>query len=168
MDSSAIPGISVGKVTSVDDPEQLARVRVSFAWTEEPVQRWVSVASPMAGNDRGWFVMPEVNDEVLVAFDQARFDHAYIIGFLWNKQQKPPSPDPRQRMFRSVNGHCIRFIDSPEQDGDKGSIVIESAYGDTIVLSNSHLSITSRGVVQINAATVTIAGRVVRPVGPPI
>lgn len=168
MDATSIPSICVGKVTSVNDPEQLGQVQVSFAWAEEPMQRWVPVASPMAGNERGWFVMPEVHDEVLVAFDQARFDHAYIIGFLWNKQQRPPSPDPRQRMFRSVNGHCIRFIDSPEQDGDKGSIVIESAYGDTIVMGNSHLSITSRGAVQINAASVTISGRVVRPVGPPI
>ena len=168
MDRTLQPGIAIGKVTDVNDPEQLGRVKLAFPWAAEAVQLWAPVVSSMAGGERGWFVMPEVDDEVAVAFDQGQFDHPYVIGFLWNKQQKPPSSDPRQRMFRSKNGHCIRFIDSPEQAGDKGSIVIEDAHGNTIVLSNTHVSITSRGAVQINAPTVSISGRPVRPVGPPI
>ncbi len=168
MDPTRISSIAIGKVTGVDDPEQIGRVRVLFSWASSEVQQWVPVVSPMAGNQRGWFSMPEVDDEVAVAFDQGSFDHPYVIGYLWNKLQKPPSPDPRQRMFGSVMGHRIRFTDGPDGGGDKGSLVIEDAYGNTIVMTNNHVSITSRGAIDINAPMVSILGRPVRQVGPPI
>ncbi|MEF7616355.1 phage baseplate assembly protein V [Aquincola sp. MAHUQ-54] len=161
-------GITVARVHAVGEGEHLGCVQVQLAWEEQPRRQWLAVASPMAGAERGWFVMPVVGDEVIVAFDQAQFDHGYVIGFLWNRQHKPPSEDPRQRIFRSQNGHCIRFIDAPEKDGDKGQLVIEDASRNTIVFANSHITITARGLVAIDAPAVTILGRPVRQVGPPI
>lgn len=168
MDASAISGITPATVREVGEGENLGTVRVQLPWEDQPRQQWVSVASPMAGAERGWFVMPLVGDEVLIAFDQAQFDHAFVIGFLWNKQHKPPSEDSRQRIFRSANGHCIRFVDAPPNAGDKGSIVIEDAHRNTIVLTNTHIAITARGSVSIDAPMVSIAGRPVRKIGPPI
>jgi uncharacterized protein involved in type VI secretion and phage assembly len=133
-----------------------------------PVQRMVPVVAPMAGGDAGAFFMPNVGDEVMLAFDQGLFDHPYVIGFLWNAQQKPPSPDERQRMIRSKNGHTIRFVDSTPTAGNKGALIIEDAVGNTIVMTNSHMTIKSRGALVIEAASVTIGTRVVRMAGPPI
>jgi phage baseplate assembly protein gpV len=149
MDNTRLGGITVASVTQVGVGEHLGCVQVMLSWSQEPRQQWLPVASPMAGANRGWFVMP-------------------VVGFLWNKQHKPPSEDPRQRIFCSENGHCIRFIDSPVQNGDKGSLVIEDANGNTIVLSNTRITITAQAVVEIKAPMVSIAGRAVRPVGPPI
>lgn len=161
-------GITPAKVHKVGEAENLGCVQVQLPWEEQPRQQWLAVASPMTGADSGWFVMPVEGDEVLCAFDQGNYDHGYVIGFLWNKQHKPPSEDTRQRIFKSKNGHCIRFVDSPPKNGDKGSLVIEDAHQNTIVLCNTHISITSRGAVDINAARVSILGRAVRQVGPPI
>jgi phage baseplate assembly protein V len=161
-------GLTPATVSKVGEGEHLGCVQVTLPWSREVRQQWLPIASPMAGADRGWFVMPVEGDEVLVAFDQGQFDHGYVLGFLWNKQHQPPSPDPRQRMFRSANGHCIRFVDSPPKDGDLGSLVIEDAHRNTIVMTNTHITITARGAVVIDAPMVTIAGRPVRKVGPPI
>lgn len=168
MNNERTQGIVIGTVTGVKDPEGLGRIEVTYPWLTGPVQRLVSVAVPMAGGDRGMFFMPEIKDEVLLAFDQGMFDHPYVIGFLWNPQAKAPSSDERQRMIRSKNGHTMRFVDSTAVAGNKGAVTIEDAHGNVIVLTNSHVTIKSRGAVVIEGASVTINGRLVRSAGPPI
>ena len=54
---------------------------------------WAPVAAPLAGKQRGAFFMPELGDEVLVAFEDGSFDSPYIIGFLWNGVDMPPETD---------------------------------------------------------------------------
>lgn len=168
MNSERIGGIVIGKVTGVKDKEELGRIEVTYPWLNGPVQRMVPVAAPMAGGDAGVFFMPNIDDEVMLAFDQGMFDHPYVIGFLWNAQQKPPSTDERQRMIRSKNGHTIRFVDSTPNAGNKGALIIEDAHGNTIVMTNTHTTIKSRGALVLDGASVVISGRVVRKIGPPI
>ena len=161
-------GIVVGKVTKVKDEDGLGRIQVNYPWLSGPEERWVPVAAPMAGPDRGMFFMPEVDDEVILAFDQGRWDHPYIIGFLWNPVQRPPSTDERQRMIRSKNGHTIRFIDSTPTAGNQGALVIQDGHGNTISMGNGRVVISSLGVLEIRAASVTIMNRPVKPLGGPI
>ncbi|WP_439686361.1 Gp5/Type VI secretion system Vgr protein OB-fold domain-containing protein [Cupriavidus oxalaticus] len=162
-------GIVLGKVIAVRDPERLGRIQVNYPWLSGPEQRWVPVAAPMAGGDRGAFFMPEVDDEVILAFDQGMWDHPYVIGFLWNPRQRPPSPDERQRMIRSRNGHALRMVDSTPAAGNKGALIIEDAHGNTVVMTNTHISINTRGALALNAVgSVTINDRLVRPTGGPI
>jgi uncharacterized protein involved in type VI secretion and phage assembly len=168
MNHERIGGVVIGKVTGVKDKEQLGRIEVTYPWLNGPVQRMVPVAAPMAGPDAGLFFMPDIDDEVMLAFDQGQFDHPYVIGFLWNAKQKPPSTDERERMIRSKNGHTIRFVDSTPVNGNQGALIIEDAGGNTIVMTNSHMTIKARGALVIDAASVTIGTRVVRMIGPPI
>jgi uncharacterized protein involved in type VI secretion and phage assembly len=161
-------GIVIAKVTRVRDEEGLGRVQVKYPWLSGPEERWVSVASPMAGPDRGMFFMPEIDDEVILAFDHAHWDHPYIIGFLWNPMQRPPSTDERQRMIRSRNGHTIRFVDSTPTSGNQGALIVQDGHGNTISMTNGRVVITSVGALEINALSVTIMNRKVLPVGPPI
>ena len=161
-------GIVIGKVTEVKDPQGNARIKVRYPHMGDVTTEWSAVASIMAGGDRGCFFMPEVDDEVVLAFQHGDFDHPYIIGFLWNPVQAPPSADPRQRMIRSKNGHTIRLIDSTENGGNKGGIVIEDGHGTTIALTNGLVRIHSDARVEISGAEVRIMGRPVLAVGGPI
>lgn len=161
-------GIVIGTVTKVDDEEGLGRIQVSYPWLSGPEERWVPVAAPMAGGDRGVFFMPEVDDEVIVAFEHGQWDHPYVIGFLWNPIQPPPSADPRQRMIRSKNGHTIRFVDSTPSSGNQGALIIQDGHGNTIAMANGRVVITSRGALEIRGASVSIMNRPVRPIGGPI
>ena len=161
-------GVVVGKVTDVNDPEKLGRIKVQYPWLSGTQTEWVSVASIMAGGDAGAFFMPNVDDEVLLTFQHGDWDHPYVIGFVWNPVQKPPSTDPRERMIRSKNGHTIRFVDSTPSGGTKGALIIEDAHGNTITLTNGIVTVHSEGHLALSASTMTIMNRPVRPIGGPI
>ncbi len=152
-------GVMIGTVKEVVDPNGEGRVRVEFPWLGGTSQSyWASVVSLMAGKDRGAFFMPEIDDEVVVAFDRGDTNHAYILGFTWNGRDKPPSTAVRERMIRSVNGHAIRFLDSTPVNGNKGGIVIEDAHGNMITLSNGKVAIKSVAVLEIEAAHIRLKG----------
>ncbi|HET9580509.1 MAG TPA: phage baseplate assembly protein V [Usitatibacter sp.] len=162
-----IKGIVTGTVKEIDPAA--ARVRLDFNWMQPPQRsHWAPIAALMSGKGRGTYYMPEIDDEALVAFEQGDFDHPYVIGFLWNGVDTPPSSEPRLRLIHSVNGHEIGIYDPPASAGDKGFIRIADAHGNVIELGNRHITIIGTGNVQINAPNVTINGRLVAPVGPPI
>lgn len=141
---SQINGIVRGLVTDVNDPEKYGRIKVRFPCLGDQHETDSSrIATMMAGNFRGSFFMPEVNDEVLVAFDHGDVQFPYVIGFLWNGQDQPPG-------------------------GGEGELVIEDAHGNTISMSNGKIVIKSVGAVEIKGATITINGRVVAPNANPI
>ena len=166
-------GVVVGVVTDVEDPEGEGRVEVNFPWLDEDTRSmWAPVAAPMAGPGRGAFFMPERGDEVLLAFEHNDFDHPYVIGFLWNGEDAPPSEDVRQRIIRSVNGHTIRFVDSTPGSGGSGALVIEDANNNRITMSNGKISIKSVAVLELEAPTIILKGpgymRLITPNSNPI
>lgn len=71
-------------------------------------------------------------------------------------------------MIRSKNGHTIRFVDSTPSSGDKGALIIEDAHGNSIVMSNTQVTIHSRGHLALTGASISIMNRLVKPVGGPI
>lgn len=154
-----IPGVGVGLVVNVDDPEKLGRLKLKFPWMDDEESTWAPVAASFAGNDRGAFYMPEVGDEVLVAFELGNFDHPFVVGFLWNGKDKPPTDDVHLRLFRSVNGHEIAVHDPAVAGGDKGYIRIKDAHGNVVELSNAQITIQSVGLINIKAPSVMINGR---------
>jgi len=163
---SQINGVVIGLVTNVNDPEKNGRVKVHFPWLDDQHETdWIRIATMMGGNGRGSFFMPEVTDEVLVAFDHGDARFPYVVGFMWNGQDKTPSKDTRLRVIRSVNGHEIRLYDPPVENGDQGYIRIQYARGDGAVnileLANGGITLNSDSAIQINAPRVMINGRVV-------
>jgi uncharacterized protein involved in type VI secretion and phage assembly len=112
--------------------------------------------------------MPEKEDEVLVAFEHGDTRFPYIVGFLWNGQDKPPRSDPQKRLIRSVNGHEIEIYDPDIKGGDLGYIRLKDAQGNQIELANGRISISSIGRITINAPSVVINGRPVAPSPSPI
>jgi uncharacterized protein involved in type VI secretion and phage assembly len=162
-------GVVIGKVTAVKDPTKLGQIQVTYPWLSGPETRWVSVAAPMAGKDRGFFCMPRVDDEVILAFHMGMWDHPIVIGFTWNPVQTPPSPDERLCMWRSENDHTIYLVDSTEVAGNRGALIIKDGHENTIVMTNTHITIKSRGALSLEAdGVITIDGRPVKKIGPEI
>jgi uncharacterized protein involved in type VI secretion and phage assembly len=160
-----VPGIVIGVVKQV----RPGQVILEFPWMDQSYRTdWVPIAAPMAGKKRGMFLMPEVEDEVVVAFDHGNFDHPFVIGFLWNGVDTPPTDDIQLRLFHSVNGHEIAIYDPAVSGGDQGFIRLKDAHGNVIELANGQITIRGVGVINIQAPNVTINGRVVAPIGPPI
>lgn len=111
-----IYGVSVGIVTNVDDPEKLGRVKLKLPLREcENETDWVRIVSLMAASDLGAFFLPEVNDEVLVAFNEGNVREPFVIGVLWNPQAKPPEytvgDKVNMRKLKTRSGHEIIFTE---------------------------------------------------------
>ena len=150
------PGVVTAIVKSLNDPEGQGRIELQFPWLSESLRSsWAPVATPLAGKQRGVFFMPAIDDEVLVAFEHGRFEHPYIVGYLWNGVDTPPESNPDNRVVVTPGGHTLRF-----EDGDGGKkVILKSSSGQTITLDDSDGSITleggqrmlkmSNGVVQI-------------------
>lgn len=162
-----IPGIVIAKVTSVQDPQNQGRVQVTFPWLDDTLQStWASMVAPFAGDNRGTYFMPEVHDEVVVGFEHGHFDHAFVLGATWNGTAAPPSPDPRQRIIRSKNGHTIRFVDSTPSGGNMGALTVEDAHGNRVIMTNGVMRITGQVTVVIEADTILLTGRPVNGTAP--
>jgi uncharacterized protein involved in type VI secretion and phage assembly len=106
-------GLMVGLVTSVKDKDGHGKVELTFPQLPGRNRFWASVAAPMAGKSRGFYFQPEVDDEVLVGFEDGNSEHPYIIGFLWNGKDTPPEADPQKRVLVTPGGHQLRFEDNP-------------------------------------------------------
>jgi uncharacterized protein involved in type VI secretion and phage assembly len=132
-------GITLGEVSSLNDPKFLGRVQVKLPWlTEQSDTAWARIATPWAGGSRGTHFLPEVGDEVVVAFRHGKLDHVYVLGFLWSDTKRPPVPTPllKRSELRSSSGHKVVFDDLLVNE----SLTFESQGGHKIVLDDSPVS----------------------------
>ncbi len=108
----------IGIVVDNVDPEGLARVRLSFpSLPGDDSSAWAPLSALGAGKDRGWFFLPEIDDEVLVMFEQGDIDRPVVVGALWNGEDPPPEDKgagPDQRAIVSRAGSRIIFDDEAE------------------------------------------------------
>jgi uncharacterized protein involved in type VI secretion and phage assembly len=133
-----IYGVVVGVVTNNQDPEKMGRVKVRFPWLNQTDEsNWARVATMMAGNDRGTWFLPEVGDEVLVAFEHGSVEFPYVIGALWNGVDIPPRDNAdgknNERVIKSRSGHELIFGD---EDG-KEKVEIKTKAGHQLLLDDT-------------------------------
>ena len=148
-------GVVIGVVTNNKDPDGLGRVKMSLPWMADQVESdWARVVTPMAGPGRGIYFLPEVNDEVLVAFEHGNPDMPFVLGGLWNGKDKPPASNSDGkndlRTIRTRSGNQIKFSDA---DGDASIEIIDSSGNNTIVIraKDNSITITSAGDIAISA-----------------
>jgi uncharacterized protein involved in type VI secretion and phage assembly len=150
-------GVVVGVVTNNRDPDSMHRVKVRFPWLDlDHESHWARVVATMAGNDRGAYFLPEVDDEVLVAFEHGSLEHPYVIGSLWNGKDKPHENNSDgkndNRTIKSRSGHVVRLCDS---SGSERIEVIDKTGSNKIVIASSDNKITieAQGDIEITSQT---------------
>lgn len=157
--SGLVAGVAQGTVSNNKDPEGLARVKLRLPWRGENFETdWVRIATPMGGAGRGVYFVPEVGDEVLVAFDRDDIRYPYVIGALWSRTDAPPEKNGNQkndiRTIRSRKGHILQF-----DDGEQGSILIQLSDGKKIRIDSAGILIDdgkNKVTLDANAGSVTI------------
>jgi len=142
--SEKIAGVVVGVVSNNKDDDGLGRVKVIFPWLSETEEsQWARVATLMAGEKRGALFLPEVGDEVLVAFEQGDRDRPYVIGALWNGKDKPPKTNDNGknniRLIQSRSGHQITLDDT---DGSEKIEITDKTGKNSIVWDAAENTIT--------------------------
>ena len=172
-------------VTDIVDPEGLGRVKIALPWSPDTAgaryETWARLATFMAGNNRGSWFIPDVDDEVLIVFEGGDPRRPYVIGSLWNGKDTPPeSMDGAGKNFKKVlrsrNGVKLTMDDTDGREqfiletpgGQKltlkdgpGAVEIVDSNGNSIKLETSGITITAAAKVTINASQVAVSAGMV-------
>jgi uncharacterized protein involved in type VI secretion and phage assembly len=178
-------GVFPATVTDIKDPDNQGRVQITLPWSPDAsgarYEGWARLATMLGGNNRGSWFIPDVDDEVLVAFEQGDARRPYVLGGLWNgRDQAPESMDGAgnnyKKVLRSRNGVKITLDDQDGQEkliletpgGQKitlkdgpGAVDIEDSNGNSVKLETAGITVTASAKVTVNASQVAISAGMV-------
>ena len=163
-------GIVIGVVSSLEDEENLGRVTVRYPYLGDQTSELARVATLMSGKGFGTHFLPEVGDEVLVAFEQNDPRRPYILGGLWNEPDPPPKADGKQkennlRFIQSRSGHKIILDDTSgkekiiliDKDGKRQVVIDSGAQKIQVLCDQGNVEIKApKGDLTIEAKSITI------------
>ncbi len=175
----------LAKVVSVQDPDNLGRVQVrvlafdGVADHDAPV--WARVAVPFAGNNYGALFIPDVEEEVLVAFLQGDPRFPIVIGSLWNGSASQPETIGGNSVDRwTLTGKAGTRVAIVEQQGGQPTIEFETPGGvsgkltddgggkielktpaSSITIENSTINVQTGGKVKVQASKVDVSAGMV-------
>ncbi len=177
--------VYLAKVIGVNDPDSLNRVQVRILSAdglgEQDGPLWARVAVPFAGSDYGAFFIPDVDDEVLIAFISGDPRFPVVIGSLWNGAAQAPetigssvdrwtivgkqgtriaiveeSPSTAQISFTTPTGVSGVLTD------EGGGKVEFTAGGNTVTMEPAGVTVDSPAVVTVNASQVKVSAGLVQ------
>lgn len=185
MVPAPVPSVLPAIVTNNKDPEKWGRVKVKLPQLADPLESdWLRVATVGGGKDRGFVAIPEVDDEVLVAFEYGDMRRGYVLGGLFNGVDKPTqrsfassvAGDGKvdKRVFTSRAKHHLVFSDKQGdehvqiQSGDEaldlkvdqktGAIVLDAGPGKSKVTikKDGTMTVECQGKISIESKTADI------------
>lgn len=163
-------GLVLGKVSNLNDPDKLGRVKVAFpALGQELESEWARVVSIGAGDAHGFDNRPELNEEVVVGFERGDPRFPLVFGGLWSRKFPPPVGDAvdgqagvvAKRVITSPAGHAVTIADGVNSaKGDASRFVsIVLSDGTELHLGEDQVRLTTDGlpiVLSSGDATLTL------------
>ena len=178
-------GVYSALVTDINDPENMGRVKIRLPWSPDKDGRdyeaWARIATLMAGNNRGSWFIPDVDDEVLVSFEAGDTRIPFVMGMLWNGQDSPTEnmDESGRKEIKSLcsrNGVKVTLEDKDGQEkliletpgGQKmtlkdgpGIVEVEDSNGNNVKLESSGITVNASAKVTINGSMVEISAGMV-------
>ena len=158
--------MQLAKVVDVNDEESLGRIKVELLWQEGTGETspWLRVASPYTGKDKGFYIIPEVDDQVLVAFENNHPEKPYVLTGMYNGDAKPEWFDPKNHSkgFKSKGKNEWKFDDKSKSITINAPDSINMTAGKTINIKTGGKADSSinldvgDGTVNITAKKVII------------
>jgi uncharacterized protein involved in type VI secretion and phage assembly len=169
-----VKGVALALVTQNQDPEGLDRVKLRYPWHHQANESdWVRIAVTMAGAGRGTVFLPEIGDEVLVAFEREDMRFPYVLGCLWNGVDQPPEGNASGRndlrVVKTRKGHTLTFDDGSQgsvelklNDGkrlriDDDGIVLDDGAGNRIAIDTKSGAMTLQAASKLTLKAPVIA-----------
>lgn len=156
--SGVLGACHLAQVVAVNDPDNLSRVQVRLhnydGIEEQNAPIWARVAVPFAGDNRGAFMLPDVDDEVLVNFINGDSRYPVVVGGLWNGGAPAPETlgGAGDRIDRwTIVGKAGTRIAIVEESASEAKIILETPNGVSCELTDS-----SGGKIEFKVSGTTI------------
>jgi type VI secretion system secreted protein VgrG len=158
-------------VTDNNDQKGLGRIRVKFHWMKDDEKSpWLRITSAHGGDGKGMFFIPEVGEEVLVAFEGESPAKPYVIGMLWNSKAKTTfsnsGNDVKALQTRSGNllvmndnEGSVHIADAKGNDikiDGSGNINVTGSESIVLTCGNAKIEMKKDGTVNISGKEITI------------
>ncbi|WP_207431288.1 type VI secretion system Vgr family protein [Sabulibacter ruber] len=165
--------MQLADVVETNDPDALGRIRVQFLWQRGTDQKspWIRVASPYSGKDKGFYVIPEIGDQVVVAFEHNNPDRPYALTGLYNAEAKPENHNSGNHLkaLKTRGGNTILMNDEQgkesfgitgpkdvEVTASTGKLTITAQEQITVESKGNDLNISSPGTITIHAKEIVL------------
>jgi phage baseplate assembly protein V len=174
-DEDRVDGVAVAIVLDNVDMTGEARVQVQLPWLPG-IEPWARVAVPVAGPSRGFYILPQVGDEVLVAFEHGDVKAPYVVGSLWNGRDKPPTTEPNDAeskvILQTEQGHVIQ-LDDLEQSltittpsgqkitADQQKIELEAGSAKATLETSGQIKLEAETEIELKASSIKLNGTTV-------
>jgi type VI secretion system secreted protein VgrG len=122
------PDMQLADVIDHNDPDGQGRIKVKLKWEckTNDVTEWLRVVSPNAGTgdrgaNRGFFAIPEIGDQVMIAFEEGNVAKPVVIGSVYNSSNVDSRPQIQNHIksLTTRSGHLIEFDDNEPTQGIK-------------------------------------------------
>lgn len=164
-----VTGLVPAIVTNAKDPDKLGRVKVKLPWLDDEFETTWARTLQLGGKNGGSLLIPEVNDEVLVGFEQGRVERPFVLGGLYNGVDKPAEADVdnvdgtsgaiSRRAIASRSGHRMEMFDASgganglrlRTADDAYEINLDQQGGSILIKSNGSVTVEGGGDVSVTA-----------------
>ena len=129
------------KIKDNNDPDGLGRVKVQYNWASgNTTSDWMRMIQPHSGAGKGFYFIPEIDEEVLVGFEGGNAQNPYVLGTQYNGSESSGynSGENDKKVIHTRSGTKILFNDA------EGSILIEDPSGNTYLMDG-------QGNIEVNA-----------------
>jgi uncharacterized protein involved in type VI secretion and phage assembly len=82
-------GVARAIVVDIQDPDGAGRIKIKLPFLGNEVELWARVSLPLGGNKTGLWALPDIGDEVLVAFEEEDPRRPFVLGSVWNGKRPP-------------------------------------------------------------------------------
>lgn len=160
-------GVYPAIVTDIVDQQSLGRIEVRMPWLgtdgDRDVRAWATLCSPYADVDQGLLILPEVDSQVLVAFEAGNPRRPYILGAAWNGKENLPHPPEAANNIRMLRSRADSRLEIDDTSGAE-KVSLTTASGHQVILDNSTSEITVKHamgcVVRLTATSVEVQANV--------
>ena len=151
---------ALGIVTSVEDPDNLGRVKLSLPTYGDVETEWLPVVTAGAGAAKGFVAIPDVDDSVVVVFPRGEPGLGFVLGSLYRDAHPDPGVDGgrvKRYSFLTPNGQKLQLDDT------RDSIRLENKQGSFIEMLPDKMTVHAATHLDVEAPgrTVTIRGKLI-------
>jgi phage baseplate assembly protein gpV len=151
---------ALGVVTSVEDPDNLGRVKLSLPGYNDVETEWLPVLTAGAGAAKGFVAIPDVDDSVVAVFPRGEPGLGFVIGSLYKDAHPDPGIDGgRVKRFSFLTPHGQKLT----LDDVRDAIRIENKQGSFIEMLPDKMTVHAATHLDVEAPgrTVTIRGKLI-------